>query len=116
MQAQVVRTVPANGSLADVLQGSPVRNVTTAQIMQMGIVSAQGAAIGDITAEVISGGRSIATGFAADVEAVAGDGVVADKNVKITAGVVPSDQVLVNLTNTTIGAIVVIVFVNLPMQ
>lgn len=116
MQAQVVRTVPAGGTLSDVLQGSPVRNVTRAQIMQMGIVAANGAAIGDITAEVISGGRSIATGYAADVETAAGDGVVADKNVKITAGVVPNDQVLVNLTNTTAGAIVAIVFVNLPMQ
>lgn len=115
-QSQVTVNVPANGQSRDVFLGQPLRFIRSRGVVQIGLTAAAGAALGDILADVTIGGRSVVTGFSVGVEAAAGAGPLADRDIKITSPVKPGDEILVNLQNTTAGAIDVTAFANLPLQ
>jgi len=95
-------SVAANSSSGNVLAGSPFEFVAQASIIALAITQA-GAAASDITADFQIGGESITsqanTPFKAPMPTFLDDTVV-------RAGASPGERLFLNLNNTTAGALV----------
>lgn len=115
-QAFVTVTVPAGGQFLDVLNGQTLRFVRTPGIVQIGLTQDIAAAIGDVTANITIGGRTVAQGARVPREAAAGSGPLEDRDIRFRDMVKPGDEILVNLFNAGAAAIDVTVYVNLPAQ
>lgn len=95
-------SVAANSSSGNVLAGSPFEFVAQASIITLALTQA-GAAAADITMDFQIGGESLAsqanTPFKAAMPTFQDD-------LLLRAGAVPGERLFLNLNNTTVGALV----------
>lgn len=115
-QARIAVSVPAGGTANNILSGQTVEQVTNAGVVQIGLTVPAGTVAGSILANVIIGGRQVVSNFIPIVESAAGVGPIADRDIVINAPVVPGNRILINLSSSAAGAVVVTAYVNLPAQ
>jgi len=114
-QARIRRNVGANATVSDVLQGQPVRFIRAAGPVQIGLTTELTGG-GDITCEVLLGGRTIATGYQVPVEATVDAGPQADRDINILAMARPGDEIIINISNSSVAPENVDTYVNVPNQ